>query len=204
MMPDPAALSSAFRAQGVGDALARRGANFVVNGRDWERVPLRPNISALCPEVVIADAPTVRLLFPPRMEKLSSSQDWSAVNFSAALGAAIGAQVEICAYTLTDGLIGFVQQMSTYILAPTPAVSVAFELRISGAPVPGFSNIQNPPMNAAATYIPRNNLQVRVGIGQRVSLVARNLAGGPVTVGGELSGWEHPETAEATAWGLRL
>lgn len=204
MVLDPLTWSSGFRTDGIADALARRGAMFLDGSRDWGRAPLRANLSLLCPEVAIADAPTVRILLPPRMERLSSSQDFAAVNFTAALGAAVGDAVEICSYQLTDGLVGFLQQMSIYVLAPTPAAQVSFELRIGGGPVPGYSDIRNPPTNAAMLYLPRNDLQLRVGISQRVSLVARNLGGGALTVGGELSGWEHPETAEAAAWGLRL
>lgn len=204
-MVDAVEWFSAFRDLTTSDALARRGAVFVdANGQDWAVAPIRSNASMLCPEVDIANAPTVRLLFPPRMEKLSVSQDFYAVSFTAALPAGVGSAVDICEFQLADGMIGFLQFMSMYILAPAAADQVAWELRIGNGPVSGFSDRRNPPMAAAALYLPLEDLQIRVGISQRVSLRARNIGGTAVTVGGEIGGWYHPETAEAVAWGLRL
>lgn len=157
-----------------------------------------------CPQIDIDTAQVTRQLFPPRMEKLSTSMDFYAANFTAALTGGVGDEVEICSFQVLDGMVGYVQQMNIYVLQPTPAARVAFALRVGNSPVSGFSEIQNPPCAAAMTYVPRNNLQIRAGLGQRISLIGRNLGGGALTIGGEIAGWIHPETAEALAWGLSL
>jgi len=144
-----------------------------------------------------------RLIYPPRIEKLLSSQDFTAQDFTMILGAGIGTTVSSAAlsFRLPQSMVGWLQQFSIYVLASLPTTNITFQLRINEGPVAGFSK-QPPPGAANIIVIDYNDLRVRVPNGAKVDvLVTNNSAAGPWTVGGVIAGWYHPIADELRIFG---
>jgi hypothetical protein len=154
-----------------------------------------------------ADAGLVRLIFPPRLEKLVSSQDFNVQDYAITLAAGVGQTATSAAlrFQVPSGQVGWLQQAAIYALTPTAATLVQWTIRINGGPVPGFDNLQLPPGIANFVLIGFDDMRVRIPNGALVDVLITNLgAGGPWTVGGSLSGWYHPDVAEKRAWNLDL
>lgn len=143
-----------------------------------------------------------RMVFPPRIEKLAVSVDFNINNYALILPAGAGNTVVLSGFQIPQGYIGWLQQTFLYTLAPTANTSASWMVRINGAPVPGFDNIQNPPGIANLLLMPTDDMRIRLTNGCVVDVVITNLnAFGPWTVGAGLSGWFHPEVAERRAFG---
>ena len=153
----------------------------------------------------LLDAPPIRLLFPPRVEKLAASRDFNVNTFQLALAAVAGATVTspLLGFQVPKDQVGWLQNMSIYVLAPTALTVVQYTVRINGAPIDGFANLQNSPgiLTEYREFI--NEMRVRLPMGCFVDMLITNLtAAGPWVVGGNLSGWYHPLVAEQRAWGI--
>lgn len=153
----------------------------------------------------IADqAPYTRLVYPPRIEKLPSSQDFNAQDFTMVLGAGAGTTITSAAlsFTVPASQVGWLQNFSYYILTPTANTAISFAVRINQAPVSGFDNRRNPPGVANFIVGEYNDLRIRLPMACTVDIIATNLnASGPWTVGGVLGGWYHPQIEEARIFG---
>jgi len=145
-----------------------------------------------------------RIVFPPRIEKLAASVDFAVRDYIMVLPAVIGGIVQSVAlsFTVPTGQVGWLQQFSLYTLTQTAATRAQWTVRINGGPVPGFDAAQNPPGIANFVYITSDDMRVRVPGGATIDIVVTNLSGAALTVGGDLAGWYHPESAEQRAWGL--
>lgn len=153
----------------------------------------------------VTDAPPVRLLFPPRVEKLAASQDFNQNDYRVILPAGVGSIVEppSLAFQLPKDQVGWLQNFSQYTLQPSAATYASWKLLINGAPVSGFDDVRNPPGIANLVEVFESNIRVRLPMGAKVSVRITNLdASGPWTVGGLLRGWYHPKVAEDRAWGI--
>lgn len=153
----------------------------------------------------INDASLVRLLYPPKVLKLASSQDFNRNDYRVILPAGVGSVVEPAnlVFRTPKDQVGWLQQFSQYTLTPTAATYAMWTLLINGAPVSGFDNLFNPPGIANLVEVFTNNMAVRIPMGSVVSIRITNLdASGPWTVGGKLAGWYHPKVAEDRAWGI--
>lgn len=151
-----------------------------------------------------ATAPLVRQIFPPWVYKLPTSSDFNAQDFATILAAGAGAQVTAAGWTfrLPATNVGYVQIFGIYVLNQTAATSIAWSLRINESPVPGWSNIQNPPGTANIFVQNYSELQVRVPNGAKVDVLAINQnAGGPWTIGAKINGWYHPLIEERRLYG---
>lgn len=146
-------------------------------------------------------APLVRNVYPPWVYKLPMSVDFNRNAFDAALAAAVGATVEIVTFTLPPTFVGWTQIFGLFILSPTANQDVTFTLKINGAPVEGWDNIQFPP--GVANFVVQNfaDLQVRVPDGGTVSVVATNGSANAWTVGAKIAGWYHPLNEEQRIYG---
>lgn len=150
-----------------------------------------------------AQSSTVRMIFPPRIEKLAASIDFQAANYSLVIAAGAGKTVVVPGFQLSTGQIGWLQTFSLYTLAPTADTQLIFTVRVNGSPVAGYDNYRNPPGIANLVYLGVEDMRIRVPGGATVDLLITNTnAFGPWTVGGDLSGWYHPESAEVRAWNL--
>ena len=153
----------------------------------------------------ISDAALVRLLFPPKVEKLASSQDFNVNDYRVILPAGVGSSVTpaTLVFQTPKDQVGWLQQFSIYTLNPSALTYAQWTVLINGAPVSGFDNVANPPGIANLVEVFTNNMRVRIPMGAKVSLMITNLdASGPYTVGGKLAGWYHPKVAEDRAWGI--
>lgn len=151
------------------------------------------------------DAPPVRLLFPPRIEKLAASQDFNLNDYRVALPAGIGSTVTpaTLAFQLPKDQVGWLQNFSQYTLVPSALTYASWTLLINGAPVSGFDDVRNPPGIANLVEVFESNIRIRIPMGALVSVRITNLdAAGPWTVGGLIRGWYHPKVAEDRAWGI--
>lgn len=147
----------------------------------------------------------VRLIYPPRIEKLAASIDFSVRDFAMVLPAGVGSTIvsAVLSFTVPTGQVGWLQQSSIYLLTPTAATTAQWTVRVNGGPVPGFDTTQNPPGIANFVYITADDMRIRVPSGATVDILITNLsAAGPWTLGGELAGWYHPIGAELRAWNL--
>jgi hypothetical protein len=146
-------------------------------------------------------SPLVRNVYPPWVYKLPSSVDFNRNVFNAALAGVAGTVVEILTLTLPATYVGWMQIMGIYILSPTGSQDITFTLRINGAPVEGWDNIQFPP--GVANFVVQNfsDLQVRVPDGGKISLFATNNSANAWTVGGKVAGWYHSLNEEQRIYG---
>lgn len=146
-------------------------------------------------------APFVRNVWPPWIFKLPMSQDFNQNTFNTALAGVVGTTVTIVTFTLPATFVGYVQIMGIYILSPTAAQNVTFRLRINGAPIQGWDNIQFPP--GVANFVVQNfsELQVPIPDGAQVSITATNNSADAWTVGAKVAGWYHPRSEEQRIYG---
>lgn len=147
------------------------------------------------------DSPLVRNVYPPWVYKLPTSVDFNRNIFNTALAAVAGTTVEILSLTLPETYVGWIQIFGIYILSPTGNQDITFTLRINGAPVQGWDNVQFPP--GVANFVVQNfsDLQVRVPDGGRMSITATNNNANAWTVGGKVAGWFHSVTEEQRIYG---
>jgi hypothetical protein len=139
------------------------------------------------------------------MEKLASSQDFRIRNFQLVLAAGAGSEVTLAGFQLPQGQVGWLQVFSLYVLTPTAATDVRWQVRINQGPVPGWESVANPPGIAQFIVIGDDDMRVRLPGNCLVDVLITNQnASGPWTVGAELQGWYHPEIAERRAWNLDL
>lgn len=143
-----------------------------------------------------------RLIFPPRIEKLNVSTDFNVNSYSLVLPAGVGSTVVLPGFQCPQSMIGWLQQFFLYVLTPTADTNATWQVRLNGAPVPGFDNILNPPGIANLIVMPSDDMRIRIPNANLVDVViTNNNAFGPWTVGAGLSGWFHPEAAERRAFG---
>ncbi|HEX3698933.1 MAG TPA: hypothetical protein VH374_26420 [Polyangia bacterium] len=187
------------------DIKASRGMQFV--SPSGPGVDCDPGLSPASPPrgFQIADAPPVRQLFPPYLYKLSASQDFNRNSYREVLPAGVGQVIEPASlvFQAPATMVGWLQNFSQYTLTPSASTYISWCLLINGAPVPGYDDVRNPPGIANLVEVFQNGIQVRIPLGGKVSVRITNLdASGPVTVGGLLRGWYHPQVAETRAWGI--
>lgn len=146
-------------------------------------------------------SPLVRTIDSPQKFKLPMSVDFNRNAFDVALAAAIGATATITSFQMPPTFVGFLQIFGIFILSPTAVQDVTFTVRINGAPVEGWDNIQFPP--GVANFVVQNfsELQVRIPDSALVTLTASNGSANAWTIGGKLSGWYHPLSEEKRIYG---
>lgn len=147
-------------------------------------------------EIVLA-----RMIFPPRIEKLAVSVDFNVNSYTLTLPAGVGSTVLLPGFQVPQGQVGWLQQWFLYTLAPTAATQASWQIRINGAPVPGYDNNLNPPGIANLLVDGDDDMRIRLGGGVRVDILITNIGGTAETVGAGLRGWYHPEAAEWRAFG---
>ena len=156
------------------------------------------------PPGIAESSPFARMIFPPRIEKLQSSQDFQAVDFAVALPAGAGSQATSAnlIFQIPQTSVGWLQEFSLYTLSQTALTSVQFTLRVNQSAVPGFGNLQNPPGVANLVLIDKNDLRIRVPNNGTVDVLFTNLnANGPWTVGARFAGWFHSWDEEEAVFG---
>ena len=155
------------------------------------------------PGDIAAKSPHARLVFPPRIEKLLSSQDFTGADFAMTLPAGVGATVVSTnlQFQVPQSMVGWLQFFSLYVLSQTANTAATFTVRINQGPVAGLTK-QNPPGVANLVLREFTDIRVRIPNGGLVDVVVTNLnANGPWTVGGEISGWYHPQADEQRIFG---
>lgn len=153
---------------------------------------------------VAAQSPMQRLIYPPRIEKMLSSQDFNVSDFAMTLAAGAGSTITsaVLRFPLPASMVGWIQNFSLYLLTPNAGTSVQFALRINQAPVSGFDNYQNSPGVANLYREDYNDLRIRLPMGGVADILVTNLnANGPWTVGGKISGWYHSQADELRVFG---
>lgn len=153
---------------------------------------------------IAAQAPMQRIVYPPRIEKLLTSQDFNVSEWAMTLPAGAGSTVvsTIAVFEAPASMVGWLQNFSLYLLTPTAATTVSFAIRINQGPVPGFDNYQNSPGVANLYREDYNDIRVRIPMGGVVDVLVTNLgAGGPWTVGCRLAGWYHSSADELRVYG---
>lgn len=148
------------------------------------------------------NAPFTRMQFPPWIEPLPSSLNFYAGAFTTAIPGVVGIEVPIVDFTIPSAQVGYLQNVTQYILTPLDTMRLQWTVKVNGGPVAGFDKLLNPPLQARALYIPLGNLRVRLIQGARVQLVITNLSGVACTAGGEIGGWYHDQLVEQRAWGV--
>lgn len=149
-------------------------------------------------------SPFQRIVYPPRVEKLLSSTDFTVQDFAMVLPAGAGSTITSAAlaFTLPASMVGWLQEFKVYVLSQTAATSAQWSVRINGGPVPGFDNKQNAPGVANLVLLEWNDMRIRIPNGATVDVIITNLnANGPWTVGGYLAGWYHPWVDEDRIFG---
>lgn len=148
-------------------------------------------VPAGAPGQIAQQAGYTRIVYPWWVNKLPTSQDFNAQDFQIALGAGVGTQATSAAlrFALPQTMIGVVQIFGLYLLAPVNTTRVQFTLRINGAPVSGWDNIQFPPGTANFVVQNYSGLQVKVSPGSVVDVLVTNLDGAAITCGGKIAGW---------------
>jgi hypothetical protein len=153
----------------------------------------------------VADkAPLTRIIYPVSVEKLPTSQDFNRQDFAMVLAAGTGSLITSAnlSFQLPQGVVGWLQQFSIYILTPTANTSVQWTLRINQGPVSGWDNLQNSPGVANLYREDYSDLRVPIPNGGLVDVLITNLnVNGPWTVGGKISGWYHSYAAEQAVSG---
>lgn len=152
---------------------------------------------------IAAQAPYQRIVYPPRIEKLLSSQDFHVGDFAMTLAAGAGSTVTSAAlsFRVPDSMVGWLQYFSIYVLAQTALTSARWDVRINQGPISGL-NWQNPPGVANLVLREFSDVRVRLPMNATVDIIVTNLnANGPWTVGGELSGWYHTQADEVRVYG---
>ena len=149
-----------------------------------------------------ADSPMVRLVFPPRIEKLVQSVDFRINNYRLVLPAGVGSTVLLASFRLPTGAVGWLQNFAQSTLAQDGTTDVTWTLRINDYPVPGFDNVRNVPGLANLLITGDDDMRIRLPNGCKVDvLITNNAASGPWTLGALVQGWYHPEVAEQRAFG---
>lgn len=172
-------------------------------------VPYQQAPEGTGPQLPIANDPPsmgqyVRSVRPPWTEKIGSvSRDFQVADYSMALAALAGATVTSTSliFTLPASQVGWLQELSMYILSPTALADVRYTVRINGGPVPGFFRIPIFPGAANFEVIDKVDLNVRIPMGGTVDMIIENGNANAFTVGGRLAGWYHPKDSELRFWG---
>lgn len=149
------------------------------------------------------EAPFTRLVYPPRIEKLPASQDFNVQDWQVTVPAVVGAVVTPAAlqFQIPASQVGWLQEMSLYVVGMTPTTLVSMAIRINGGPVPGFDNIQNSPGTANIFRDNKSELRIRLPNAALVTVAFTNVSGVAATVGGRLAGWYHPIAEEIRIFG---
>lgn len=137
-------------------------------------------------------APFQRSVFPWWQVKPPMAQDFNAQDFQVTLPAGVGSTANTVAlsFTMPETSVGVIQTMSLYILSPVAADIVQYMLRINESPVSGWDNKQIVP--GAANFVKENWTDIHVIAPQtaKVDMLMINVGGtGPLTVGGQITGW---------------
>lgn len=146
----------------------------------------------------------VRAVPPPWTTKIGpASRDFNVTDFAVALAAVAGQQASSTTlrFQLPTDQVGWLQEATLYIQAPTALARVQYAIRINEGPVSGLV-YENLPGVANFEAIDKNDLNVRIPSGGTVDMLFTNLNGlGAFTVGGRLAGWYHPKASELAYWG---
>lgn len=147
--------------------------------------------------------PFVRLVYPPRIEKLPVSQDFNVQDWNITLPAVVGATATSPAlvFQVPESQVGWLQELSVYCQGMTATTLFRATVRINEGPVPGFDDLQNSPGVANLYRDDKSDLRVRLPMRCRVDMVFTNLAAVAATIGGRLAGWYHPQADEIRVFG---
>lgn len=148
----------------------------------------------------LADAPPVKLIFPPWVEKIGGiSRDFYGASYELTLPAS--GTVVLPAVTMPSDQVGWLQQFSAYVLSPVAATRITYTLRVNQGPVAGFDNYRMIPGVANFILLDNDDLRVPVPQGGSVDVLITNGRAVAETVGAKVAGWYHPLAAELAVWG---
>ena len=149
------------------------------------------------------ESPFVRLIYPPRIEKLPTSADFYTADYQVAVGAGVNTTATSAAmrFQLPETMVGFLQQFSVYVLSSLATTRLKWSVRINQGPVTGFDGILNPPGVANLVILFFNDMRIRIPNHGTVDIVITNLDGAAITAGGSLAGWYHPQADEIRMYG---
>ncbi len=177
---------------------ALQGVPFDKRGNQIGVIGSPPGAADIAPS-----APFARIVYPPRIEKMLSSQDFTGTDFAITLGAGAGttAVSTNLQFQLPASMVGWLQFFSLYVLSQTALTAIQFAVRINQNPIAGLTK-QNPPGVANLVLREFSDIRVRIPDGALVDVLITNLnANGPWTVGGEISGWYHSKADEERTFG---
>lgn len=168
------------------DRITTRVPADIQNTRRMIPVPMPPGVSTP------GGAPFQRSVFPWWQVKPPIAQDFNAQDFQIALPAGVGSTASSVplSFQMPETSVGVIQTMSLYILSPVAADLVQYMLRINQSPVGGWDNKQIVP--GAANFVKENWTELHIIVPQTglVDMLIINLGGtGPLTVGGQITGW---------------
>lgn len=136
--------------------------------------------------------PTVVSVPPPELAVYDVAEPLSAQGTST--GLATGSSAVLAVFQLSANQVAVVNSIFIAAVNLTTAMQIDFFLRINQAPAPGFAPRRIPRQNAAFGVIGWDPSEILYWIpdGARIDIFATVVAGGPVDVEGQFSGWQYP------------
>lgn len=153
---------------------------------------LAPGSSGGAPEAV--PQRTVQI-FPPWQYPIPSARAFYARSYGNVIAAgAVDTTVANLTFTTQTGQDAAIRSLVALILSPTTAMNLFFTLKLNGVAVPGWDQLQIPPVNASAIEQPFTGPDdvIRVQQQTTITLTCTNASAAAFTVGAAIGGWFWP------------
>jgi hypothetical protein len=143
-------------------------------------------------------------IFPPWQYPIASARALYIRSYNNAIAAgAVDFPIANLAFVTASGQDACIRSIVALVLNPTVAMVLSFTLKLNGVTVPGWDQLQLPPVNASAIEQPFTGPDdvIRVSQNTQITMTATNLSAGPFTVGVALGGWFWPSVDAARLMG---
>ena len=174
------------------------------NGAVMSRSPLSALGGGAAGEAANAPPQRTVQIFPPWQYPIPSARAYYARSYNNVIAAgAVDVTIPNCNFQSATAQDACIRSIVALVLAPTVAMNLFFTLKLNGVILPGWDQLQVPPVNASAIAQPFTDAGdvIRVSQNTNVTVTVTNLSGAPFTVGMAFGGWFWPSVDAARLMG---
>lgn len=134
-------------------------------------------------------------IFPPWQYPIPSARAFYARSYNNVIAAgAVDVVIPGCTFTTASGQDACIRSVVALVLQPTTAMVLSFAIKLNGVVLPGWDQLQMPPVNASAISQPFSGTDdiIRVSQNTVITVTCTNLSAANYTVGMSLGGWFWP------------
>ncbi len=143
-------------------------------------------------------------IFPPWQYPIASARSFYARSYNNVIAAgAVDVALPNAVFTSATGQDATVRSIVALVLAPTVAMNLFYTVKLNGVVLPGWDQLQVPPVNASAIEQPFTGPDdvIRVSQNTTVTITVTNLSAAGFTVGMAFGGWFWPSVDAARLMG---